>query len=232
MCNLREIKILALLLLFTSSCLSTTNENTLEESVFSLRSGDNAAIVNLDSIQTVHELYRREAHGNPTFKLILPYSFSIHQFQQKSSTGIAVMGHPMKRWIAKSERYSFRFEFDDNQNWLANFEELNFNYMDSLVRVNMINSGYDPSLSDNPKDTLFEIIMKEDTEIRNLTQIFTRLTSSYLSFVNQKSKEYESVDSLIKDYPLHIMISENTPTSQIDSTLREEIERQIEIGYF
>ena len=106
-----------------------------------------------------------------------------------------------------------------------------FTKMDSLVALNILNNGYDPSLSENPRKAVFEISAKGDTSIRTLTQIFDALTTSYTRLLDQKSKEYESIDSLAKDYPLHIVVAEKTKIPPMDITLQKEIEEQIELDF-
>ena len=231
--KLKKMKIISciLLLIVASGCSSTDGVNRLKKAVFNLPWGSNTAIVNLDSVQTVHELnelYCKKAQSDATFRLVLPYNMHTCQLQQDAPTGIAVMGAPMKCWIARSGSYAFRFELE-GQRWLANGEIFDFTKMDSLVALNILNNGYDPSLSENPRKAVFEISAKGDTSIRTLTQIFDALTTSYTRLLDQKSKEYESIDSLAKDYPLHIIVAEKTKIPPMDITLQKEIEEQIEL---
>lgn len=222
-------------LIFIVGCTSYEDNLTVKLSPTSTK---NSHLVDLNSVKTVDdlsELYCQVTEDNKSVRLILPYNFRTREFDMRAKTGIQVFGHPMYCFHASGWNRTLKYDVEEKK-WITDYLDLIvseslISNLDSLVKLNIMNYGYEPSLSDNPQNAIFEITAYPETDLKLLEDVMGKLAIAYQNFLTSKISNTLPIDSLRVEYPLNIMISESQslPPVPIDTTFINEIEEKIEI---
>jgi hypothetical protein len=203
------------------------NKSNFTEILFPLKV-ENSFLTNLDSVKTVGdltELYCLVLSEKEMGSLTLPYNFNKRKFDNQANTGIRVFGHPSYCTALSGWQRTLSFTWQETK-WTYEYfslphpEYLN-NNLDSLIRLNILNYGHDPTLSVNPYEAIFEIEFYPEKELVELEGFLGELASGYQRFLIEQVSASLPLDSLQKKFPLNIMISElhDLPLVPTDSLL-------------
>ena len=187
--------------------------------------------IDLKSIRTIEQFDDFYCEGNKNFPLILPYDFEDGRLDYSSNFGIPAIGHPMRCHPANCCKYAVSILVKDEFTWLYDYDiEIDRKGLDSLIRLNILNYGYFPSLSDNPDDALFIIRADGKTLLSDLNLILAEISNTYLDILEDEFPELGKSDDT-EIYPLNLIITTfvETPPIPVDSTLYDEIEEEIKI---
>lgn len=187
--------------------------------------------VDLSSIQTIKQFDDLYCEGNKSVPLILPYDFEDGRLDHSSNFGIPAIGHPMHCHPTNCCGYAVSVLVKDEFTWLYDYDiEIDREDLDSLIRLNILNFGYIPSLSDNPNDALFIIRADGKTRLSVLNAILGEISNAYLNILEDEFPELDESDDT-EIYPLNLIITTFVETQPIpvDSTLYNEIEDEIKI---
>ena len=195
-------------MIFIVGC--TSREADLTYKLFPL-STKNSHLIDLDSVKTVHdlsELYCQVAQDNKSVRLILPYNFRTRKFDMHANTGIRIFGHPMYCFHPSGWNRTLKFNVEEKR-WMTDdfgviVSESLISNLDSLVKLNIMNYGYEPTLYDNPKDAIFEITAHPETDIELLEDIIGELAVAYQLFLKSKISDTLLIDSILSEYPLYM----------------------------
>lgn len=187
--------------------------------------------VDLNSIQTIKQFDDLYCEGNSIIPLILPYDFENSRFDQNSNFGIPVIGDPRLCHSSNCCKHALTILVKDESTWYYDNDiKIDKEDLDSLVRLNILNNGYDPSLSDNPNDALFLIKADENTQLSDLNLILGEISSAYLNILKDKFPEIDKSDG-IEVYPLNLIITSfvENPLIPVDTIFHNEIKEALKI---
>jgi hypothetical protein len=227
-------KLITLLTFILLSC-STADKYDL----FNIDKADNFEFIDFEKINDIRTFNKEFWYAdslNDDFGFIAKFDFEKGDFSNTSAKGIKLEGLPFSCLeLDCNRRYGQKLYLSDTYEVLGDDNGvLNDEQIKELVRINILNFGEDPSLSDEPREAVTEIYLKPEHRINKLGHILKVIADSYIDIIESKRVETNwTTDKLICEYPfgLHLrqnMIPDNLPKTIVVPT-DEEIEGEIYI---
>jgi hypothetical protein len=225
-------KLTTILTVMLLSC-STADKYEL----FNIDTADNFEFLDFEKINdigTFNEKFWYADSVNDSFGFIVKFDFEKGDFSKTSDKGIKLEGLPFFCLEYDcNRRYGQDLYISDNYEVLNLYQELmNEQQIKDLVKVNILNYGKDPSLSDEPREAVTEIYLKPEHRIDKLGHIFKIIADSYIDIIEAKRIETKwTTEKLIYEFPFRLHLRQNmipleTP-NEIEMPTDEEIEGEL-----
>ena len=187
------------------------------EQVFGYDARFKSLIINTNSIGTISELtdyFCENGYQNDYYNALLPYDFNKSEINNGSELYIPFLPEPSCDPVSIYSQTGIHFYLNQLGIWEFNNEELNFNKIDSLLSLNILNDGYYPQYAENPQKAIFHFHLYKDQPLKRVEGIFRAFSKSYVKFLNTQADKNYQLDSLKDKYPLiiflHASISDST----------------------
>lgn len=203
-------KLLTFSLLLLFACTKVDRYN-----LFKIESFDKFEFLDLEKvndIRTFNKKFWRADSIDNDFTFVAKFDFVKGDFSNHSDKGLKLEGLPFPCLEYDcNRRYGQKFYLSNNYEVLNDDNEiLSDDQIKELVKVNILNYGKDPSLSDEPREAATEVYLKPVHRIEKLGHVFKVIADGYVDLIEKKKIETKwTVEKLTYEFPFRLHLRQN-----------------------
>jgi len=180
-------------------------DSDIYTTLFKIPERERFAVVNIDSFNNLSDLSNYMCSENR--KHIFLFDFKKNRFNKKAKTGIELLIDKSLCGYDVHIPSQTVFAMDSLKNWNYEGKRFKKERLAELVKLNFLNNGFNPILSESPQKTVFTIRCIREEKIESLEGILSDLADAYIEFVTQYCSNKMDLSKCKKLYPLNIIIS-------------------------
>ncbi|MEK6480607.1 hypothetical protein WJR50_23890 [Catalinimonas sp. 4WD22] len=171
---------------------------------------NHSAYLDVAKISTVGDFnrtYQEKSRNDESFTFLLPYNFDKKEIEvsDEAQTGIPIIGISYDCVIHCCKYSDLIIEVASDQRHQIESEAINNESLKKWMRLQILNYGQDPTLSDHPNDAVFRLAFEQAQALSDANLLLYQIIAVYEEFLQERAT-IESLDikQTKEKYPLNL----------------------------